>query len=341
MCRSHPSSCPPCHPLTALLWVLALAALAAPAAALDLGASENRSSAAACLPGTGPMGGLEPAADLLLYGVETRHLDEGNHQVHLRAMAGLELLLSETFQINPATLAAGEPFADQAVFELLAASPELRQVLFEEGADGDLSVEVEVDGILVDRLRWAELLAASGALRSGGALPVATQTSATLFAQSSLVPTLQIPICGDGNCDTTPIILPEDCETCPQDCGSACSICGNNYCGPSESCQTCSADCGSCPSCPTTLSNQTRTELIGQIVLSTVCLDDVFYPWDPTVFDYTRFSYKRYVVSRVRECDLSITETVVPGSTTYFYKYCYGRTANSCSSSFGSPSCWF
>jgi hypothetical protein len=44
--------------------------------------------------------------------------------------------------------------------------------------------------------------------------------------------------CGDGKCQP-----PEDCKTCPQDCGSCC---GNGKCEPPEDCNTCPQDCGKC-----------------------------------------------------------------------------------------------
>lgn len=52
-------------------------------------------------------------------------------------------------------------------------------------------------------------------------------------------------ICGNSICE--PGGFPaEDCETCPEDCGGSCSLCGNGYCGSGENCSTCSADCGTC-----------------------------------------------------------------------------------------------
>jgi len=54
-------------------------------------------------------------------------------------------------------------------------------------------------------------------------------------------------LCGDEKCQS-----PEDCETCPGDCG-ACTVCGNQICEttgtPPESCQTCDIDCGRCKVC--------------------------------------------------------------------------------------------
>jgi hypothetical protein len=44
--------------------------------------------------------------------------------------------------------------------------------------------------------------------------------------------------CGDGRCSP-----PEDCNTCPQDCGKCC---GNRKCEPPEDCNTCPEDCGKC-----------------------------------------------------------------------------------------------
>jgi hypothetical protein len=44
--------------------------------------------------------------------------------------------------------------------------------------------------------------------------------------------------CGDGKCSP-----PEDCNTCPQDCGKCC---GDGKCLPPEDCNTCPQDCGPC-----------------------------------------------------------------------------------------------
>ncbi|HEY1954150.1 MAG TPA: hypothetical protein VGH28_01020 [Polyangiaceae bacterium] len=51
-------------------------------------------------------------------------------------------------------------------------------------------------------------------------------------------PTALHGACGDGQCSP-----PEDCNSCPQDCGSCC---GNNHCEPPEDCHSCPHDCGSC-----------------------------------------------------------------------------------------------
>jgi len=44
--------------------------------------------------------------------------------------------------------------------------------------------------------------------------------------------------CGNGKCEP-----PEDCNTCPQDCGQCC---GNFKCEPPEDCHSCPQDCGPC-----------------------------------------------------------------------------------------------
>ncbi|MFT5354323.1 MAG: hypothetical protein ACI9KE_001528 [Polyangiales bacterium] len=41
--------------------------------------------------------------------------------------------------------------------------------------------------------------------------------------------------CGDYSCDA-----PEDCQSCPQDCGSCC---GNGQCEPPEDSNSCPQDC--------------------------------------------------------------------------------------------------
>jgi hypothetical protein len=49
---------------------------------------------------------------------------------------------------------------------------------------------------------------------------------------------LQDASCGDGRCSP-----PEDCNTCPQDCGRCC---GDYHCAPPEDCHSCPEDCGPC-----------------------------------------------------------------------------------------------
>lgn len=44
--------------------------------------------------------------------------------------------------------------------------------------------------------------------------------------------------CGNGRCEP-----PEDCRSCPRDCGECC---GNNRCEPPEDCNSCPRDCGRC-----------------------------------------------------------------------------------------------
>lgn len=49
------------------------------------------------------------------------------------------------------------------------------------------------------------------------------------------------PLCGDWACS-----VGEDCNSCPEDCGSCSGYCGDGICQSSESCSSCSYDCGSC-----------------------------------------------------------------------------------------------
>jgi hypothetical protein len=49
---------------------------------------------------------------------------------------------------------------------------------------------------------------------------------------------LQGGTCGDGRCQP-----PDDCRSCPQDCGDCC---GDGRCAPPEDCRSCPSDCGSC-----------------------------------------------------------------------------------------------
>jgi hypothetical protein len=52
--------------------------------------------------------------------------------------------------------------------------------------------------------------------------------------------------CDDGDCNNG-----ENCDTCPEDCGSCSVPCGDDYCdaGAGETCDNCEADCGACDYC--------------------------------------------------------------------------------------------
>ncbi len=67
--------------------------------------------------------------------------------------------------------------------------------------------------------------------------PVAPAAPAVLAPAVEAVP-LDGARCGDGKCQP-----PEDCKTCPQDCGGCC---GNQKCEPPEDCNSCPQDCGKC-----------------------------------------------------------------------------------------------
>ena len=43
-----------------------------------------------------------------------------------------------------------------------------------------------------------------------------------------------------GNCGNRACEPPEDCHSCPQDCGDCC---GNRHCEPPEDCNSCPQDC--------------------------------------------------------------------------------------------------
>ena len=48
-------------------------------------------------------------------------------------------------------------------------------------------------------------------------------------------------LCGNGVCDG-----PENCSTCPEDCGACQAVCGNGICEGGETCSSCPQDCGAC-----------------------------------------------------------------------------------------------
>ena len=70
-----------------------------------------------------------------------------------------------------------------------------------------------------------------GMAQANAATPSRSATPAVAVDASPL----QGGSCGDNRCQP-----PEDCNTCPQDCGTCC---GNFRCEPPEDCNSCPQDC--------------------------------------------------------------------------------------------------
>lgn len=327
-----------CHFVSWVTLALLLS-FGATAASANAGEAPQATGAASCAsPSDSIYLPTSERASLLFYAIPAGKLSRESNAVRVRASIGDEVLLVEE-------LATGRVpnDAEYGVFEFLASHAVERQEMarLNERAGEHVRMEVSVNGEALLDLSLSEFVKNSDDVLSLGVLPTAAEASVERKGDLGQAGRLAMKfyVCGDGTCSPGSFPSGEDCETCPQDCGGPCSICGNNYCGPSESCQSCSSDCGSC--CPTTLPQQTRTELISTQFLYSSCLLNVFYPFEGAFYDYTQLNYKRYKVNRVRECDGSITETVVPGSTTYFTQYCYHYTGWYCGSSAIYPSCYF
>jgi hypothetical protein len=89
-------------------------------------------------------------------------------------------------------------------------------------------------------LAVAVLALAASRLTTPTASAAPTVLSAPALVPAPVIPPAPEPLatCGDGKCQP-----PEDCKTCPQDCGGCC---GNGKCEPPEDCNTCPQDCGKC-----------------------------------------------------------------------------------------------
>ena len=74
------------------------------------------------------------------------------------------------------------------------------------------------------------------ALGAASALPLTTHAQSDSLAPLEAQP-LQRDTCGDGRCQP-----PDDCNSCPQDCGE-CQRCGDYQCQPPEDCNSCPQDC--------------------------------------------------------------------------------------------------
>ena len=83
---------------------------------------------------------------------------------------------------------------------------------------------------MLRRSMFATILAAALALGFGMSQPPAAPAPSITPAEE-----LQGGTCGDYRCQP-----PEDCRSCPQDCGDCC---GNHRCEPPEDCRSCPQDC--------------------------------------------------------------------------------------------------
>ena len=75
------------------------------------------------------------------------------------------------------------------------------------------------------------------ALGAGSGLPGSTTTQRDELAPLEAQPLQRGDTCGDGRCQP-----PDDCNSCPQDCGE-CNRCGDYRCQPPEDCNSCPQDC--------------------------------------------------------------------------------------------------
>ncbi|MEM9291211.1 MAG: hypothetical protein AAGD01_06000 [Acidobacteriota bacterium] len=246
-------------------------------------------------------------------------------------------------------MASGEELGSHAVFELLAGHTDLRSELlrFAEEESRILTFEVLVNEASLIYQDWSDFAAQSEQRLAEDGLPISTTAVAQIFAAFEPPGDPQsFYVCGNGVCDgpqvrqgSGSLFFEEDCETCPEDCGGPCSICGNGFCGNSESCSSCPSDCGPCTICPENLGTEERIENLAVIEYSTYCYD----AWPGRAYyTYTRYDNKRYTVQLTRECNGTITETLVPGSTVYYSSYCYRYRGGFCPYSYGlaSPVCF-
>ncbi|MEM9556670.1 MAG: hypothetical protein AAGC60_20590 [Acidobacteriota bacterium] len=273
------------------------------------------------------------ADDLYFVALPAEQVRQGS-RLDIVVLADGETLVAESLVLTEVSTEGGkvgvELFADDASVRQLLAS-------LSDESKARVDAEVWLDSQLVERLSLTELEQTSARVLERGLLPSATRPGDVVNFDDEF-----IPVCGDGVCNNNNPIpeLNEDCEICPEDCGNeGCSICGNGYCGFYEDCNTCSADCGSCPVCPQVIGTETRTQLLSSTSLGWQCLQDYIF-WNQSVlYDYTKYDYKRFTVERERQCNGTITETVVPGSTSYFSVYCYRYTGIPCFGGFFVPGC--
>lgn len=284
---------------------------------------------------------------VLLYALPRGFATPGT-QVTVEVLAAGKPYLSESFTVEAATRpnegdqpAPARNFApdpEVVVFELFDREGDLRTQLLALKGNPQVEVVISANGRELLRSPIDDFLADSEAVKKLGVLPEAVDSPALQVAGAEIF-TIQPKfwVCGDFSCnDTGP--HPESCATCPEDCGPCPTYCGDGSCNGGETCSTCSADCGPC--CPTNLPNATYTVLLSSSVLYLDCMKDIFWPANGMMYGYTQFNYKRTTVSRVQQCDGSITETVL--SVSYFTNYCHQYLNWPCSFPLPySPPCYY
>jgi hypothetical protein len=338
--------------------LLAAAVLALPVAGSTGGAPAEAPAALAFPPQT-PAGlaAGDPSAPALFYAVPDDRFADGENQIRVEVRVDGEPFIEERFAVHTdaiarvreqsagrsrrTTDAAEAGGGSRVVFELLAERPEMRAHLHELAAAGGrlVEVEVQVNGRSAAGGTLDELAAAGGELLAAAGPPVAVAAGAQAFAAAAVAdPPSSFYVCGDDSCGGGTPPIGENCESCPEDCGGPCSICGNNFCGGTETCSTCATDCGTCPPCPQSLGFETRCQLLNVYYYINQCRDGAF---GRAYYTDTDYYYKCWRVERIRQCNGSITESVVPGSTTYHWGSCWQYTGPSCSFSWGSafPTC--
>lgn len=279
---------------------------------------------------------------LMFYALSDKSLKPGS-MVEAAVTVDGQLLAEETFTYEepvllPGIKASGPRNSDQILFELFDTEPPIRAkvLAFSKSETHLVEVTISVDGAVVSRASLQEFLTQSDKVRQLGILPTVTKSPAQLFEVAAEW-TIQkrFWVCGDNSCDQGGS-NPEDCETCPEDCGGPCTICGNGNCGAGESCSTCSADCGTCPICPTTLPNETRDEVVGVTSYGWSCMYDVYNWGQGAYYNQVQYTVKTTVYSRVQECNGSITAT--PISVSYYNAFCYQHLWIPCSFPWSWPS---
>ena len=277
---------------------------------------------------------------LMFYALSESSLKPGS-TVEVGVAVDGQLLAEESFvyekPVNlPGVKTSGSRHSDQILFELFDTEPQIRAkvLAFSKSEDHRVEVTISADGAVVSRTSLQEFLAQSDIVRQLGILPTVTKSPAELFEVAAEWTIQQrLWVCGDNSCDQGGPNS-EDCETCPEDCGGPCTICGNGNCGSGESCSTCSADCGAC--CPNTLPNETRNEVVGVTNYGWSCMYDIYFWGQSSYYNQVQYTVKATTYSRVRECNGSITETVV--SVSYFYVYCDQYLGIPCSFPWSWPS---
>lgn len=219
------------------------------------------------------------------------------------------------------------------VLVAFAENPRIRESIHAAAVKGQrVEIAIDVNGETHQRLTYDSVYEVSAKALAHGILPRVFHAEAVGpdGVDGGEGPFALIPVCGDGLCEGD-AFPPETCATCPEDCGGPCNFCGDGFCTLGEGCENCEEDCGPCDDCPMDLPDDTVEILFfAGPTLGSDCWLDHVQPNRQVIYNRRSTLFLSFTVTRVLECDGTVTETIVPGTLEFICRDCWQRTEEQC-----------